>query len=640
MEFEDAFNVIDSAIVSQAGRHLSAPEVTLLKGTWQGMTYEQMADNSQYSLNYLMRDVGPKFWRLLSSALGKEVSKTNIRLLMEQQNGFGASLLDVKSSLPLETPSQGRRLRRMDPKALPRVEVVLNPVWDVMPEVPVFCGRDDELERLSQWSLEEQVQLISISGLSGVGKTALARMFVDDVQESFDTVLWRSIAHGPSLVTLIKNIVEALERPFKAGENPISLLMAELKEHRCLLILDGIEGILESESLAGQYRPGFEDYGQLLRRLSDVSHQSCLVLTGLEIPHDLQLHQSDAIAFRNLELSGLQLADAQALLENAKLDDVEAWPELIRRYAGYPGALTAVANLSHTLFNGKVSAFLDHQTFVFGEVSRQLDQSFNRLSPFEKEVLFFLALQGEPLAFSSIEQGVPISMSGRELFEVLASLKSRSLLITPEMQGQSLFGLSQLVMEYVTGVLIHTIGGQAQEMPETLHPLSRKEDGVEEILDLSAVSIQEPTRLGLWFDQNYPSSWESFSSLLNETDQLAVRLRSTYHLRAADVKKRFKRIFLGDRDSICPLALLVSVSQEAAGKVGIRVQVQSLNQSALLPEKLSLSLLNSHSEALKTITASRNEYDIHLPFFRGDRNEQFTIQLDWKKQKVQESFVI
>ena len=88
MEFEDAFKVIDNAIVSQAGRHLSAPEVTLLKGTWQGMTYEQMADNSQYSLNYLMRDVGPKFWRLLSSALGKEVSKTNIRLLMEQQNGF------------------------------------------------------------------------------------------------------------------------------------------------------------------------------------------------------------------------------------------------------------------------------------------------------------------------------------------------------------------------------------------------------------------------------------------------------------------------------------------------------------------------------------------------------------------------
>lgn len=639
MEFEDAFNVINSAILSQAGRHLSAPEVTLLKGTWQGRTYEQMADNSQYSLNYLMRDVGPKFWRLLSAALGKEVSKTNIRLLMEQQNGFGANLQELRTSLPLAASAQGRRSRQGETKVAPRVEVMLNPVWDVMPEVPVFCGRDEELEKLSEWGLEEQVQLISISGLSGSGKTALARMFVDDVQESFDAVLWRSIAHGPSLTTLIKNMFEALERPFNLGENPISQLMGDLKEHRYLLILDGVEGILEREKLAGQYRSGFEDYGELFRRLSDVSHQSCLVLTGLEIPHDIQLHKGDAIAVRHLELSGLQLSDAQALLENERLEDTDAWPELIRRYSGDPGALSAVAHLSHTLFNGKVNPFLDHQTFVFGEISRQLDKSFDRLSPFEKEVLFFLGLQGEPLSFSSIEQGVPISISGRELFEILASLKSRSLLITPEMKGQSLFGLSQLVMEYVMGLLIQTIGGQ-QDIPESLHPLSMTNNQTEEVLDLSATSVQEPTRLGAWFEQNYPSSWESFSTLLNETEQLAVRLRSTYHLRATEVRKRFKRLFLGDRDSMAPLALLVSVSEEAAGKVGIRVQVQSLNQSAILPDKLSVSLLNNNSEPLKTVTANKDDYDIHLPFFRGDRNEQFKIQLNWKKHQIEEPFVI
>ena len=178
---------------------------------------------------------------------------------------------------------------------------------------------------------------------------------------------------------------------------------------------------------------------------------ACL-LTGLEIPHEILLHKSDAIAVRNLELKGLQPQDAQALLESERLEDVDVWPKLISRYAGYPGCLTAVSNLSHTLFNRKVSSFLSHQTFVFGEVSRQLDKSFNRLSPFEKEVLFFLGLQGEPLSFKAIEDGVPISISGRELFEVLASLKSRSLLITPDVKGQSLFGLSPLVMEYITGV--------------------------------------------------------------------------------------------------------------------------------------------------------------------------------------------
>ena len=637
MEFDEAFQVIDQAIAAQAGRHLSAPEVTLLKGTWQGMTYEQMADNSQYSLNYLMRDVGPKFWRLLSSALGKEVSKTNIRLLMEQQNGFGVNLLEVKASG--STSSQAVMVSPLKKEMAPR-EITLDPVWDVMPEVPLFCGRDDELEQLGHWAVEDQVQLISISGLSGVGKTAVARMLVDDLQESFDWVLWRSIAHGPSLLVLIRNIFDALERPFSHSDNPISQLMDLLKEHRGLLILDGVEGILDSVQLAGRYLAGFEDYGELFRRLSDVSHQSCLVLTGLEIPGEILLHKNDAIAVRNLVLNGLQEADAQALLESEGLSDADVWPDLINRYAGYPGALTAVSNLSHTLFNGKVGAFLAHQTFVFGEVSRQLDKSFSRLSHYEKEVLFFLGLQGEPLSFQSIEQGLPVSISGRELFEVLASLKSRSLLITPEMKGQSLFGLSSLVMEYVTGVLIQTIGGQNSDVNEVIQPLSVSEQGLEEVLDLSANTSQEPIKLSHWFRQNYPSSWEPFSALLNEPEQLAVRLRSTYHLRAEEVKKRFKRISLGDRNSGMPLALLVSVSQEAGGKVGVRVQVQSLDEKATLPDKLSLSLLGAEQQLLRQVVSKKSDHDIHLPFFRGDMNETFMIQLDWKKYQAQESFVI
>ena len=55
---------------------------------------------------------------------------------------------------------------------------------------------------------------------------------------------------------------------------------------------------------------------------------------------------------------------------------------------------------------------------------------------------------------------------------------------------------------------------------------------------------------------------------------------------------------------------------------------------------MSLSLLNSEGHILRTIEANGEEYAIHLPFFRGDRNEQFKIQLNWQKYQVEESFVI
>ena len=33
-------------------------------GAWEDATYEQIADRSGYSINYLQRDLGPKLWKL------------------------------------------------------------------------------------------------------------------------------------------------------------------------------------------------------------------------------------------------------------------------------------------------------------------------------------------------------------------------------------------------------------------------------------------------------------------------------------------------------------------------------------------------------------------------------------------------
>jgi len=57
--------------------------------------------------------------------------------------------------------------------------------------------------------------------------------------------------------------------------------MQYLRSSRCLLVLDS-ESILRSGELAGRYCSGYEGYGQLLRRVGDERHQSCLVLTSRE----------------------------------------------------------------------------------------------------------------------------------------------------------------------------------------------------------------------------------------------------------------------------------------------------------------------------------------------------------------------
>ncbi|NER37287.1 MAG: hypothetical protein F6J93_25525 [Oscillatoria sp. SIO1A7] len=85
INFEEALQVADEAVLASKGRHLTDVEMTILQGSWQNQTYQQMSDSGDYAANYLQRTVGPKLWRLLSEALGEDVSKTNFRMALQRR---------------------------------------------------------------------------------------------------------------------------------------------------------------------------------------------------------------------------------------------------------------------------------------------------------------------------------------------------------------------------------------------------------------------------------------------------------------------------------------------------------------------------------------------------------------------------
>src|SRR5262249_34996658 len=60
-------------------------------------------------------------------------------------------------------------------------------------------------------------------------------------------------------------------------ERRICLLLEHLRKTRTLLVLDNLECLLAEGDVRGHFRPGFEKYGQLLRRVTETVHQSCLL---------------------------------------------------------------------------------------------------------------------------------------------------------------------------------------------------------------------------------------------------------------------------------------------------------------------------------------------------------------------------
>jgi hypothetical protein len=83
--FDTALKVADAAVFSHAARHLKNIEVAVLRGALQGQKYDRIAEDCDYAPEYIKNDVGPKLWQLLSSSLGKKVSKTNLTAVLAQR---------------------------------------------------------------------------------------------------------------------------------------------------------------------------------------------------------------------------------------------------------------------------------------------------------------------------------------------------------------------------------------------------------------------------------------------------------------------------------------------------------------------------------------------------------------------------
>ena len=197
MDLTAALKWVDAAANTHMGYSLREPEIVILKGTWRGLTYEQMANSSDYSTNYLMRDVAPKLWKQLSNVFGRSVGKTNFRVALEAFASSNAALerdamssgLGLGPELDRVPAASGSGLLAEVSGGWSQEPVVdTQPGWSrssavllsadaILPSV--MYGYEQPLEKLNRWLSESTTEtdsrshIIGIWGLSGVCKTLL-----------------------------------------------------------------------------------------------------------------------------------------------------------------------------------------------------------------------------------------------------------------------------------------------------------------------------------------------------------------------------------------------------------------------------------------------------------------------------------
>jgi WD40 repeat protein len=360
------------------------------------------------------------------------------------------------------------------PSAVPATQETTHRDWDGAPAVSQLYGRDADAELLRSWILGESCRVVLITGLGGVGKTDLvtclgrggnqsegtSATLAAGIHEHFDAVIWRSLLNVPPPEDLFGDMVAVLSehrrtlRPLPHQQ--IEDVLRCLQERRCLVILDNVEAVLKPGDPQMRYREGYEAYGAFFEQAGRSTHKSCLLLTSREKPRAVADLEGAHKPVRSLSLAGIGKAESQSLFAQIGAFSGRStdWDRIVRLYNGNPLALELAARHIDQVFDGDLGAFLGIGRPVIADLEELLDWHLNRLSQEEQELVYWLAIEREPVNLVVLYDNLVSTRSRQNTASTLQSLQRR---IPLERAGNGSFALQPVLIEHITARLVSQI---------------------------------------------------------------------------------------------------------------------------------------------------------------------------------------
>ncbi|MEM1171503.1 MAG: ATP-binding protein [Cyanobacteria bacterium P01_H01_bin.35] len=470
MAIDEVLRFVDNLVFDKTGKHLDNLQKTILQDVWQSKRYSEIAQQYHCTRDHV-GNVASNLWQLISQELNEKIHKSNFRAAMERYQvsnisnvfNFGRQSNYVKGNINLcadnthssETTKKLSTTQTANKNNTPLPKLDLRDAPDIK---KTFYDRSTQLSTLKTWILEHRCRLITVSGISGIGKSAIIRQLIPEIEFDFDYIIWRTLRTSPPLNLTLKNLIETISNVTETDfpnntDAQLSMLIEKLRDMRCLIILDDVQQILNTGQLIGNYKPGYENYGNLFKIIGELPHNSCFILNSWEPPLEIFNFTDNDSAVRLFQLTGLTEKEAREMLKNRKLLDEEKWQELINFYQSNPQWLKLIGETIKNLFGGSVAQYLSYKPlFLCDELTKILQQHFQRLSELEKQVLCQLS---EPAKSVSVAQLLEKSqLSSPELFQTLLSLERRGLIDKITEENQTLFIVKPIFNHYIKSVLI------------------------------------------------------------------------------------------------------------------------------------------------------------------------------------------
>ncbi|CCI31730.1 AAA family ATPase [Microcystis sp. T1-4] len=451
MDIQNLLEWTDKQVLDKTGKHLDSLQESILQGIWEHQDYEEIAKDNQRSYDHIKKEAW-KLWQLLSDVFEEDIKKSNVRSILENK---ASSIIYHFVNSPNSNNISNSRVnicRENNSYSENNLKKSSNfpdndhlyPIIDLTkaPELRYNYGRKLEISTLKEW-LDNKTRLITIYGLTGIGKTALTLKLVSEIAPQFDYIIYRSLENIPQLIALKDDLKQFFAQSLST---PLPDIIDYLSSYRCLIILDDVQNIFKLGELAGKYLPDCQDYHKFFHQIATTSHQSCLILISWELPRDFVTLKSDKI--KTLYLQGLT-TEFEEIFKEYGLKSEEKWTKLSELYQGHPNWLNIISSTIIELFDGEVSLFLEQMKneIYLGDIEDSIECHLQRLSATEKKVIHWLANQTE--AVEKFPKTASLDLSTSEFWATIQSLMRRCLLDKLSSETSSYFPINPVFKSYL-----------------------------------------------------------------------------------------------------------------------------------------------------------------------------------------------
>ena len=393
-----------------------------------------------------MRNIGSKLWNILSESLATSINKDNFRSIFKRlkniesyQNICNTGDNFHFSQILYNSTKQHQKNDNNTQSKLSHHDLTL------APQIINFHNRETELQTLFHWILNQNTHLISILGLSGIGKTTLVKRFIDLHQQKFDAIVWRSLKFPQSLNLLLDDLLKYHKlESLPTINDKLKQLFDILTNKKCLIILDDLQNIFIPNQFAGKYQPEYQDYQTLFKMIIETQHQSIVILISQEQCPEMECLDEELYPIKSLELSGLYNPE---ILKNTGLKNKDSWLKLIKLYEGNLIYLKSISILINKNYDDQVADFLAENTLhITNQMQSHFQETFHHLSPQEQEIVLEISKFETPISREELRQS--LNLSSVDFNNGLQSLQQRYL-ITKIKEDKILFKLSPVFQEYL-----------------------------------------------------------------------------------------------------------------------------------------------------------------------------------------------